>query len=229
MAVYKTIAIGTPSQANSADGTNAISWSHTVTAGNHRVLVVGAGAVDATVGNTVVTGITYGGVAMTLVDSRTVAAGNQDVGESLWILHNPAEGTATVAVTFTGTVLGSMGIACQFNNVNWDTRQDVAATGTTDTGVTSISTSLTSVTAGALGVDLVVTRLLKTHAVGSAPQAYIGTQEQTTGGQDATLSMSSELAASAGLFSMTRSWTTGEIVAQSMMALRPAVRRVFAC
>ena len=222
----KTIEIGVPSTGNSAAGTNSLTFSHATTAGNHRVLVVGAGAVDATVADTVVTGVTFQGTALTLVDSRTVAAGNNDVGESLWILHNPPEGTGDVVITFTGNVAGSCGIACQFNNCDWNTPQDTAATGTTDTSVTSISTSLTSVTAGALGVDLVITRLLKTHAVGSAPQALIGSQVTTTGGEDATLSMSSELKATAGAFTMSRSWTTGDIVAQSMMVLRPAVRRI---
>lgn len=49
MASRKTIGIGTPSTGNSADGTNSLSFSHTVEAGNHRVLIVGVGAVDSVV------------------------------------------------------------------------------------------------------------------------------------------------------------------------------------
>ena len=216
-----TIGIGTPSTGVSIITTSSLTFSHTVAAGNSRVLIVATGAVDATVGDTVATGVTYGGIAMTSVDSQTSAAGNQDIGGSLWILPAPAVGTANVVITYTGACDGKVGIACVFTNVDQTTPQDVAATGASGSAATSTSLSRTSATAGALGVDLTCTRLLKTHNEGTSPQTML-TSDQSTGGEDMTLSVSTELNAVAGSFSMSRTWTGSEIYTQSMMVLRPA-------
>lgn len=189
------------------------------------MLIVAAGAVDTTEADTVVTGVTYGGVAMTLVDSRSNPSGGDDIGASLWILASPAVGAANIVVTYTASCFGTVAMGCEFHNVDLGTPQDLAATGgTQDTTPTSLT--LVSVTDGALGVDLVLTRQAKTHAVGAAPQAMLGSQVQSTGGEDCTLSMSTELMATAGSITMTRSWTTNVDACFSMMVLRPRKRRV---
>lgn len=220
------IVIGTPQTAFDNAAATSLTFSYTVTAGVGTVLVVAAGAVDATEADTVVSGVTYGGVAMTLVNSQSRATGGNDIGASLWILNNPAVGSANIVVSYTESCSGTVAIGCEFQNVDPGTPQDVAATGSTSTGSSSTSLTLVSVTDGALGVDLVLTRQLKTHAVGSAPQALLGSQVQSTGGDDCTLSMSTELMATAGSIEMTRSWTTNIDACFSMMVLRPRKRRI---
>lgn len=215
------ISIGTPSTGAGSTGAQTLTFSHTVAAGNRRVLVVGGGAVDGNVSNIPITGVTYGGVAMTLVDARTQTSGSQEVGASLWILLAPAVGTADVVITHTASCLGRVGIACAFYNVDQGSPQDTTATGQ-GTSVTPTSLSRTSATSGALGVDLVITRQQKTHAVGAAPQELLGSQVQSTGGEDCTLSMSTELSESPGSFEMSRSWTTDVNNTHSMMVLRKA-------
>ena len=219
------IVIGTPQTTFSNTDAASLTFSYTVTAGIGRVLIVAAGAVDNVVADTVASGVTYGGTAMTLVNSNTNPSGANDIGASLWILNNPAVGTANIVVTYTGTCFGTVAIGCEFQNVDPVTQQDLAATGGTSES-TPTTVSLTSVTDGALGVDLVLTRQSKTHAVGSAPQAMLGSQVQSTGGDDCTLSMSTELMATAGSIEMTRSWTTNIDACFSMMVLRPRKRRI---
>jgi len=222
----KSIGIGSPLASLEGSG-STLNANYTVAAGNNRVLLVAAGAVDAVVGATVATGVTYGGVAMTLVDSQTSAAGNQDIGASLWILNNPLEGLNAVVVTFTGAVVGNCAIICAFTNVDQVTQQDLAATGTSGSGATTSSLSRTTVTDQALGVDICCTRLIQTHVEGAAPQALL-TTSSATGGQDVTLSMSTELKAVAGATTMARTWDTSDVFTQSMLVLRPAPRRTFA-
>ena len=219
------IVIGTPQTTFSNTDAASLTFSYTVTAGTGRVLIVAAGAVDGVEADTVATGVTYGGTAMTLVNSNTNPSGANDIGASLWILNNPAVGAANIVVTYTGTCFGTVAIGCEFQNVDPVTQQDVAATGGTSES-TPTTVSLVSVTDGALGVDLVLTRQAKTHAVGAAPQALLGSQVQSTGGDDCTLSMSTELMATAGSIEMTRSWTTNTDACFSMMVLRPRKRRI---
>lgn len=78
-------------------GTSPLSWSHTCT-GNNRLLVV---SVTQNVTTDKITGITYGGVALTKLDGNVnVAAIGTD---SFWYLLNPASGTNTITVTATGS------------------------------------------------------------------------------------------------------------------------------
>ena len=219
------INIGIPQTAFDNAAATSLTFSYTVTAGSGRVLIVAAGAVDGVEADTVATGVTYGGAAMSLVNANTNPSGSHDIGASLWILNNPAVGTDNIVVSYTGSCFGVVAIGCEFHNVDPVTQQDLAATGgAQDTTPTSLS--LVSVTDGALGVDLVLTRQLKTHAVGSAPQALLGSQVQSTGGDDCTLSMSFERMATAGSIEMTRSWTTNTDACFSMMVLRPRKRRI---
>lgn len=76
---------------NSSSG--SLTYSHTCT-GTNRVLFVTAG----TGGSTTVSGITYGGTSMTLVDSYT-STGLTVATVYLYVLVNPASGANNVVVT----------------------------------------------------------------------------------------------------------------------------------
>ncbi|MGE3842305.1 MAG: hypothetical protein AB7I50_12015, partial [Vicinamibacterales bacterium] len=91
--------------------TASLSWSHTVAAGSNRLLIVRTSHRD---GNKSVTGVTFGGSALTkLADVN--GPGNQNK-VTLWYRLSPSVGTATVVVTLSGSV-------------------DVAAAATSFTGV----------------------------------------------------------------------------------------------
>ncbi len=76
-----------------------LSWTHTPV-GTPTAVAVGIESYDGPGGTLTITGITYGGVAMT----RSVQAGAQGGSHTeLWCLANPASGAKTVTVTFSAT------------------------------------------------------------------------------------------------------------------------------
>jgi len=118
----------------STDGATSLSWSHTVSAGTNRVLVVEL-AIDGAGANT--TSVTYGGVAMTQIGR---GAGNHAV--ELWALVNPAAGTANVVATFAGTTAAAGG-ATAYNGVNQSVPFGtfVSATGTGTTASVTVASA----------------------------------------------------------------------------------------
>lgn len=87
---------------SSANGSgSSVTYSHTCS-GSDRILFVSAFAPYPGTGST--TGVTYGGVAMTKVDSNKPQA-NWDF--SLWYLVNPASGANNVVCTSSGSVSGT--------------------------------------------------------------------------------------------------------------------------
>lgn len=82
------IVVGTKTSGNNANG------SHTVDAGSNLALIVNVGTHQGTI-----TGVTYGGVAMTQLE---VGASTNNENGYIFILLNPTPGAATVAVTRSG-------------------------------------------------------------------------------------------------------------------------------
>jgi len=74
----------------------SLTFAHTVNAGSDRILMVGTGF-NNNLGGMVVTGITYGGVALTFVGG--IENGNDSRAE-VWHLLAPVVGTANVIVTY---------------------------------------------------------------------------------------------------------------------------------
>jgi hypothetical protein len=130
---------GTITSAN-AVSTNSLTWSHTVAAGANRALFVQLSIDTLSVS---VTGVTYGGIALTLVGR---GAGNHAV--EIWRLINPTVGTANVVASFSGNTAAAGG-ATTFNGVNQSTPTGtfVSATGTG---------TIASVTVASAAGDLVI-------------------------------------------------------------------------
>lgn len=82
------------SSGSSGPGTDVLTFSHT-TSGSSRLLWIGVTTVDAVFAGTV-SGITYGGVAMTKVTSANPQA---NMETSLWYLIDPASGANDVEIT----------------------------------------------------------------------------------------------------------------------------------
>lgn len=93
------IAVDATSAAEWSSGTT-VTVSHTCTGSN---LILFAAVESASVGNTVTTsGVTYNGVAMTIVGS-SVNAGTDNRRYDLWYLLAPATGAHDIVVTYSGT------------------------------------------------------------------------------------------------------------------------------
>lgn len=124
------------------------TWSHTVPSGANRLLVVQVGLRAFQT----VTGITYGGVALTKLGAVQYAAGNFARAE-IWYLVAPAVGTANVVVSISGAEVVEAA-ALNFVNVNQTTPLSamVSASGL---GGSSASVDVASVD-GDLVVDVLV-------------------------------------------------------------------------
>lgn len=96
-AVSAAITFGSASSASSSGGT--LTFAHTVGAGSNKILIVGI-SIDQTSTVTVISTVTYGGVAMTNVGNTTSTADVMRI--SGWVLVNPPSGTANVVVTPVG-------------------------------------------------------------------------------------------------------------------------------
>lgn len=84
----------------SGNGVTSISWSHTCT-GTDRALFVGMSH------SGTITGVTYNGVAMTLVNEAVPGDGAYKA--AWWKLSNPASGANTVVVSFSASATGEGG------------------------------------------------------------------------------------------------------------------------
>lgn len=160
------------------------SWSHTCT-GNARVLVV---SVELFSVAQTVTGITYNGVALTLLGAQTTVS---SVGRmEMWGLIAPATGAHSIAVTLSGSI-ASCGTAVSLTGINqtglgdtetvgtfasaqdtnvgaadadelvstdFDNSMIVAAVATDDTSVSGSSTTIRANVTGALGSGVIGTQ-----------------------------------------------------------------------
>jgi MSHA biogenesis protein MshQ len=126
----------------------SVTFSHVTPSGTDRLLVVGVSFDND--GLETVTGITYGGVALTKAGS---VANVDDARVEIWYRVAPAVGTANVVVTLSATLLSSRGIvvgALPLTGVHQTT--PVGTFQSTTGGLDSASLNVTSSVAG----DLVV-------------------------------------------------------------------------
>jgi len=126
---------------NGTGGTGtSFTYSHTCS-GNNRVLIVGVrgggGEGDK------VSGITYGGVALTRIDKAFTLGGTSGEMAALWYIKNPASGTNNVVVSMSSSGFLEVGSVSysgvyQVNPIDNSTIKEVttdAASATTDLSV----------------------------------------------------------------------------------------------
>jgi len=127
---------------------NSVTFSHTVPSGSDRLLVVGVSFDND--GLETVTGITYGGLALTKAGSVN---NSDDARAEIWYRVAPTVGTANVVVSLSGTLFSNRGIvvgALNLTGVHQTT--PVGTFQSTTGGLNSASLNVTSSVAG----DLVV-------------------------------------------------------------------------
>ncbi len=140
-------AIAFDATANGQDSNvSSLTWSHTCT-GADLVLIVGV-STRGDDGDAVPDGVTYNGVAMTLIDGQGFAT---VLFSSLWQLKAPATGANNVVVSWTTNTVRVVGGSMSFTGVDQTNPidSDNGATGSS----TAPSVTLTTVAANAWGVD----------------------------------------------------------------------------
>lgn len=171
-----------------AAGAGSLTFSHSVGAGGADRLLVVAVSID----NRTVTGVTYGGTAMTSVGSAT----NGAQVSHMWRLIAPATGANNVVVTLSGGGTDIVAVATSYTGVDQTTPLGTAATATGTS--TTASVAVTSAT-DELVVDSVSSNL-GTLTVGAGQ-----TQRGNTTAGDNFGGASEEV----GATSVTMSWTIG--------------------
>jgi len=137
---------------NSADGgnnggsTSSLTYSYTVGTGANRLLIVNL------VGDTSaddILSVTYGGTPMAFL-GKVQALGNN--WQYLYYLLNPPGGSSNVVIT-AGSPHFLISQAASWYNVRQSAQPDAFTTNTAPANSTSVTTSLTTVTAGAVVVQ----------------------------------------------------------------------------
>lgn len=108
---------------SSGTGTSSLTWSHTCT-GTDLILVVGVETSSAEAA----TGVTYNGIALTLIDAQDAAA--LFCRSELWYLIAPATGANDIVVTMAGSATYIVGGATSWTGVDQSTPLGTAAKAT---------------------------------------------------------------------------------------------------
>jgi len=172
---------------------SSITYSHTVSAGDNRLLVVQAGFSSSSAS---VTGITYDGDALTKA-IRGTDSSEGGISSELWYLVQPNEGTANVVVTISGTVGRAASGASSYTGVD---NNPLNVTGY-DTGSDDPSVTLTTTVDGCMVVDGIYHTQEISDPDGGNTAVY---SEHSLGGGDCCGS-SYELAGAKG--NVTTSWS----------------------
>lgn len=135
-----TIAFDAATNSGYQAAASTYSWSHTCT-GTERFLSVDIEVLS--VPGTTVTGITYNGVALTLIGTQATVSGAGRV--ECWGLIAPASGSNTIAVTLSASV-ASAGTAVSYTGVDQTTATEgFAGAQATNVGAADATVSVTTV------------------------------------------------------------------------------------
>lgn len=197
--------LGTAVSAQSTAAANTISVSHTLGSGTNRLAVVVV-TTYRNGGDPNITGITYGGVAMTELVDKIQTVSSDRFHAAIWYLKNadmPSDGSKTVTATYDESNTKEMQVAVQtFSGVDQTTPfTDSDSTGSSS----SVSASLTLTTvSGDMAIDCLNT-YTGTRTIG-ADQTLV--KSQVDAGSTTDLHFSKETATGT---STTMSWTfTGQ-------------------
>ena len=151
-------------QISSASGTHSsgtsFSWSHTVTTGSDRLLLVAV----STNNDVSTSAVTAGGVSMSSVGSRDQVHETVDYEISLWKLVAPGTGSITINVTMDGTPTNAAGASSEWLGADQSTPVDTISVASGNPGTSNSMAS--STTAGEIAVQALMTRAA-TPAAGS--------------------------------------------------------------
>jgi len=145
------------SESSDSDNGTTLSWAHSVgSSGTDRILVVALAGADADADDLVISGVTYNGQTMNLVDGTSETAGTDwfQKTELYYLLDSnlPSSGSYTVEVTYSGNVSYKCAGAITLDGMKQQPAESVAVNSQdSDT----ISTDIITATDGAWIVDVV--------------------------------------------------------------------------
>ena len=182
--------------------TLAADFFHTLYPGSNRLIVVSTLAENT--GTCDVTGITYGGVAMTKATDAIVGSTVYLNGEMWYLLESslPRDGTNSIVVTYSGTPSSTENSAycAQYNNV-WQSAPEATDTDTIAASTPLDITSTISPTANAWVISVI-------GAGGAGSYAHGGTQVEVLDFADASTQLAyAELRVANGETSLTSTFT----------------------
>jgi len=137
---------GTPTAAASADAAGSLTFSVTVPSGLTDAKLVVAAANRAGGGSETITGITYGGVALTQLITHLLTGGPR---LDLWVLDSPAAGTANVVITASNANNVLLGAAVVVDTASTWRDSDSAGASATRVATPLISSADTDLMIGA--------------------------------------------------------------------------------
>lgn len=203
---------------------DTLTWSHTVGNGSNRILVVGA-ACEKNGGNDnflTISSLTYGAASMSPVAGSgiMVPASGHRVKTELYYLLAPASGTDTITVTYGGAVNRRVGGAISLTNVKQQAAEAVITN--SNTGSSTISTDITTLTDGALVLDVVSQGDSDPNSFTTTTFGMVERWEQVSDGNGHTGAGSTKPVVSAGSTTMSWSHTGNTRMAHSLAAFAPA-------
>jgi len=193
-------AISFNSASSGSDTDEDVTFSHTVNAGDNKILIVGVSLEsDNSPPCPAVQSITYNGVALTLIDAQPYGGSENKNRVELWYLLNPDEGTHNVVSTLTGPI-GDDGHNVGAITINGAAQQAPEASNKASGDSSTASVSVTTQTDGAWVIDVVGNSRSSLDQTAAA-----GQMERWEEGQDAHSNGSTRPVATAGAATM--SWT----------------------
>jgi choice-of-anchor C domain-containing protein len=190
-------AAGAIASGNSGTGSgtaSSLSWNHTVAAGTNRLLLVRI----ANSGTATVSGVTYGGTAMTAVGSTSSSS---TIRASMYYLVAPAVGTASVVVTLSASA-NIVAASSDYNGVNQVTPTSGLST-SNGSGSTSVNSSVSSASGSLVVQTLAFNGGTASATVNGTTQTISTNQRTGSTGSDAVLVASS----ANGAASVALNWT----------------------
>lgn len=205
------VAFDAVTKQDSSGYVNSLTFSHT-TSGSNRGLVVG---IACRTGTADISGVTYNGVSMT---AKKTQENTNVCGVRTWSLSAPASGTNNVVVTLSNYRLLTA-IATSFTDV--DQTDMIEATEGTNTYGATATDDITTITDGGIVVDFLNTQSARTITVGASQ-----TERSNSDHSDSNLGQavcSTEPKATAGVVTMSHTWTGDDNWALACLAIKPFV------
>jgi RHS repeat-associated protein len=189
------------------------TWTHTVSSGANRILVLAADIWQDVAGSGTISSATYGGVALT----KAASSASVNMNSELWYLVNPPSGANTMSVTVTGATDAIKLGAADYTGVAQTSPVDAT---TTTTGTSGNPTESITPLIGDL-IEDTLDRYSTTNATTNRTNLF---NDHVT----STLAEASYQVATSTTSSDTYTGSTGQDWCMGMLALKPAVSVSFA-
>ncbi len=134
---YNTITYDSQNSITLSSSANSMQWQHTTGNGNDMLLLVSIDVFRSNGSPRTVTGITYGGIALTQASTKQYST-NAQILSYLYYLVNPSSGTKTIAVSFSGSTL-AVGGSVTYSNVDQTNPLQISGTNSGSGGSQSVN------------------------------------------------------------------------------------------